>query len=189
MPSTTTMTSNRAFGGAHKPKMHTVSGRGIPPEVLVLGKQTRLPGSVCSDELLPAHMLADSESAQGIQFRLQLSRRESARKAFVQTDHDQALRRSILRKSQGKPQKYQPGEWVMVWRQGRGAYADQWTGPMRVVVHENAQTVWTTMAAKLYRAAPEHVRPVSAMEAKEIVILPNEPSTSIIANQLPVHLK
>ena len=136
--------------------------KGYSPEVLVLGKQTRLPGSVCSDELLPAHMLADSESAQGIQFRLQLSRRESARKAFVQTDHDQALRRSILRKTQGKPQKYHPGEWVMVWRQGKGAYADQWIGPMRVVVHENAQTVWTTMAAKLYRAAPEHVRPVSA---------------------------
>jgi hypothetical protein len=162
--------------------------KGYSPEVLVLGKQTRLPGSVCSDELLPAHMLADSESAQGIQFRLQLSRRESARKAFVQTDHDQALRRSILRKTQGKPQKYQPGEWVMVWRQGKGAYADQWTGPMRVVVHENAQTVWTTMAAKLYRAAPEHVRPVSAMEAREIVVLPNEPSTSIIASQLPVHM-
>ena len=31
---------------------------------LVLGKQTRLPGSNCSDELLPAHMLADSESAK-----------------------------------------------------------------------------------------------------------------------------
>ena len=162
--------------------------KGYSPEVLVLGKQTRLPGSVCSDELLPAHMLADSESAQGIQFRLQLSRRESARKAFVQTDHDQALRRSILRKTQGKPQKYHPGEWVMVWRQGKGAYADQWIGPMRVVVHENAQTVWTTMAAKLYRAAPEHVRPVSAMEAREIVVLPNEPSTSIIASQLPGHM-
>ena len=162
--------------------------KGYSPEVLVLGKQTRLPGSVCSDELLPAHMLADSESAQGIQFRLQLSRRESARKAFVQTDHDQALRRSILRKTQGKPQKYHPGEWVMVWRQGKGAYADQWIGPMRVVVHENAQTGWTTMAAKLYRAAPEHVRPVSAMEAREIVVLPNEPSTSIIASQLPGHM-
>ena len=30
--------------------------------------------------------------------------------------------------------------------------------------------------------------PVSAMEAREIVVLPNEPSTSIIASQLPVHL-
>ena len=162
--------------------------KGFSPEILVLGKQTRLPGSNCSDELLPAHMLADSESAQGVQFRLQLARRESARKAFVQTDHDAALRRAVLRKSKGEPRKYLTGEWVMVWRQGKGAYPDQWTGPMKVVVHENAQTVWTTMAAKLYRAAPEHVRPVSAMEAKGIVILPNEPSVSQIAQQLPTHL-
>ena len=163
--------------------------RGFSPEILVLGKQTRLPGSNCSDELLPAHMLADSESAQGVQFRLQLARRESARKAFVQTDHDAALRRAVLRKSKGEPRKYLTGEWVMVWRQGKGAYPDQWTGPMKVVVHENAQTVWTTMAAKLYRAAPEHVRPVSEMEAKGIVILPNEPSVSQIAQQLPRQLQ
>ena len=161
--------------------------KGYAPETLVFGKQTRLPGSNCSDELLPAHMLADSETAQGVQFRLQLSRRESARKAFVQVDHDAALRRSIPRKSQGVNRKYLPGEWVMVWRQGRGAASDQWTGPMKVVVHENAQTVWTTMATKLYRAAPEHIRPVSAMEAKSIVILPNEPSVSTIAQQLPPH--
>ena len=155
----------------------------------MLGKQTRLPGSNCSDELLPAHMLADSESAQGVQFRLQVARRESARKAFVQTDHDAALRRSVLRKSKGEPRKYLPGEWVMVWRQGKGAYPDQWTGPMKVVVHENSQTVWTTMAAKLFRAAPEHVRPVSAMEAKGIVMLPNEPTISQIAQQLSPHLQ
>jgi len=163
--------------------------KGFSPEILVLGKQTRLPGSNCSDELLPAHMLADSESAQGVQFRLQLARRESARKAFVQTDHDAALRRSVLRKSKGEPRKYLPGEWVMVWRQGKGAYPDQWTGPMKVVVHENSQTVWTTMAAKLFRAAPEHVRPVSAMEAKGIVMLPNEPTISQIAQQLSPHLQ
>ena len=162
--------------------------KGYSPEVLVLGKQMRLPGSICSDELLPAHLLADAESAQGVQFRLQLARRESARKAFVQTDHYQAMRRAILRKSQGIIRKYQPGEWVMVWRQGKGAYPDQWTGPMKVVVHENAQTVWTTMAAKLYRAAPEHIRPVSAMEAKGIVILPNAPSVSTIAQQIPHHM-
>ena len=88
--------------------------KGFSPEILVLGKQTRLPGSNCSDELLPAHMLADSESAQGVQFRLQLARRESARKAFVQTDHDAALRKAVLRKSKGEPRKYLTGEWVMV---------------------------------------------------------------------------
>ena len=119
-------------------------------------------------------MLADAESAHGAQFRLQLARRESTRKAFVQTDHDSALRRSILPKSHGNARKYQPGERVMVWRQGRGAYADQWTGPMKVVVPLEFSDGVDNNGRQLYRAAPEHVRPVSAMEAKEIVV-PNVP--------------
>lgn len=40
--------------------------RGYSPEMLVFGKATRLPGSVCSDHQLPAHMLANSELAEGI---------------------------------------------------------------------------------------------------------------------------
>ena len=55
---------------------------------------------------------------------------------------------------------------------------------MKMVVHENAQTVWITLACKLYRCAPEHVRPVTANEAREIPIHSNEPSISAIAQQL-----
>lgn len=39
---------------------------------------------------------------------------------------------------------------------------------MKVVVHENAQTVWVTQNGKLYRHAPEHIRPVNAMEGRHI---------------------
>ena len=62
----------------------------------------------------------------------------------------------------------------MVWKQGNGALPGQWIGPMKVVIHENNKTVWTTMASKLYRCAPEHVRPVTASDA----------STSEIARHL-----
>ena len=87
--------------------------RGYAPEVLVLGKHTRLPGAVCSDEMLPAHLLADSETAHGVAFRRQLAYREAARKAFVTADNDAALRRAMLRRSRPGGQNYAPGEWVM----------------------------------------------------------------------------
>ena len=115
----------------------------------------------------------------------QLAYREAARKAFVTADNDAALRRAMLRRSRPGGQKYAPGEWVMCWRQGRGAQEGFWAGPMKIVVHENSQTIWTTQASKLFRCAPEHVRPVSAMEAKNIPITHNEPSVSIIAQQIP----
>ena len=158
--------------------------KGYAPEVLVLGKHTRLPGAVSSDDLLPAHLLAESGSAHGILFRKQLEYRECARRAFHHADNDAALRKAVLRRSHPMRQDYLPGEWVMIWRDGKGALPGQWLGPMKVVVHENAQTIWTTMSSKLFRVAPEHIRPVSAAETHKIRVLPNEPSVSRIAQQI-----
>ena len=158
---------------------------GFAPEVLVLGKHTRLPGSVSSDNLLPAHLLAESENAQGIRFRQQLAYRETARRAFHSADNDSALRRAMLRRSHPHRGAYQPGEWVMAWKEGLGQTQGYWQGPMKVVVHENQQTIWVTMSSKLYRCAPEHVRPVTAEEARGILQRPAEPSISEIAQQLP----
>ena len=158
--------------------------RGYAPEVLVLGKQTRLPGSVCSDETLPSHLLAEAETAHGIRFRQQLAYREAARKAFHAADNDSALRRSMLRRSHPHRGSYSPGEWVMIWREGKGDYPGSWNGPMRVVVHESQQTIWTTAQSKLYRVAPEHVRPVTALEAQNIQVSVQDNPISVIAQQL-----
>ena len=158
--------------------------RGYAPEVLVLGKHTRLPGSVCSDENLPSHLLAESDTAHGIKFRQQLALREAARKAFHAAHNDSVLRRSMLRRSHPHRGSYTPGEWVMIWREGKGDYPGSWQGPMRVVVHENQQTIWTTAQSKLYRVAPEHVRPVTAVEAQGIQVSSQDNPISVIAQQL-----
>ena len=73
--------------------------RGYSPEILVLGKATRLPGSVVSDDTIPAHLLAESEESQGVAFRKNLQRRELARKAFHEADNASVLRRAMLRQS------------------------------------------------------------------------------------------
>ncbi len=159
--------------------------KGFAPEVLVLGKQTRLPGSVASDHLLPAHLLADSDCAVGLKFRQQLAFRECARRAYHSADNDAALRRAVLRRSNPiRGNLYRTGEWVMVWKQGNGALPGQWIVPMKIVIHENSKTVWTTMASKLCRCAPEHVRPVSAHEAQTIIITPDDQSASEIVKHL-----
>ena len=138
--------------------------KGYAPEVLVLGKSTRLPGAVCSDEQLPAHALADAEHCHGLLFQ-NLAKRELARRAFHMADNDAVLRRSLLRRSRPSRQWFTRGEWVMVWRGGLNA---SWCGPMRVVIHENQQVVWVTQHGRLYRHAPEHIRPVTAIESRMI---------------------
>ena len=140
--------------------------RGYAPEVLVFGKHTRLPGSISSDQNLPAHCLADSETAQGLAFRKQLDMREIARRAFWHADNQASLRRAILRRSRPARKSFVTGEWVMVWKSL--PKPGMWIGPMRVVTHENESTIWLTMSGKLYRAAPENVRDVSAVEAQQV---------------------
>ena len=167
-------------------KTHVASEKGMLRKFWVWGKHTRIPGAISSDELLPAHLLAESETAQGVQFRKQLAMRECARRAFHHADNDAALRRSILRRDRPGTSAYSPGEWVMIWRAGKGGLSRSMDdGPMKIVVQENTQTIWSTSASKLFRSAPEHVRPVTAAEARDIPISHHGPPVSIIAQQIP----
>ena len=142
--------------------------KGYSPEILVFGKSTRLPGSLCGDDQLPAHCLADNDNAQGIAFREHLLLRETARKAFHQADNDATLRRAVLRRNRPSRQMYSTGEWVMIWRMVQNQHS--WCGPMQVVTQDGQHTTWATMGGKLFRSAPENVRPVSAYET---TLIPN----------------
>lgn len=54
----------------------------------------------------------------------------------------------------------------MIWRK-RGESIGNWQGPMQVVAQESSRLIWVTMGSKLFRIAPEHVRPVSDVEEAE----------------------
>ena len=139
---------------------------GFSPEVLVFGKGIKVPGSVTSDDTLPAHILANEESGQGLRFRTQLAMRESARKAFHSADNSAALRRAALRRNRPDRGNYQPGEWIMFWRSNENQKG--WVGPATVVQQDGRSSVFCLYLGGLIRAAPEHIRPVSAVEAQLI---------------------
>ena len=132
---------------------------GYSPEIMVFGKQSRLPGSVLSDASLPAHTAAIQENAElsAEEFRTQLKLREVARKAFHTADNSNALRRAMLRRSCPSRGQYSKGQWVMIWR-STGPLKQSWIGPHRVIVQDENHTIWTTQAGRLYRSAPENVR-------------------------------
>jgi hypothetical protein len=39
-----------------------------------------------------------------------------------------------------------------------------WSGPLQVIIQEDQRVVWVTQGNKLYRIAPEHLRPLSAVQ-------------------------
>ena len=158
--------------------------RGFAPEVLVLGKHTRLPGSLSGDSQVTSHLLAESESQQGIQFRENLARREAARKAFWEADNHAAVRRALLRRTRPNRGTYQAGEWVMMWKKIDPSKGN-WIGPARTITQEGTHTVWCTMSGRLYRCSPEQIRPVSAFEARQV----SESTAPFVAQSLLNQIK
>ena len=141
--------------------------KGYTPEILVLGKSRPLPASNCADHPEPAHFSAENNTPEGIAFRQQLWQRECARKAFVDADNSEKLRRAFLRRQRPHRGHFSSGSFVMFWRPGRGEAASQWIGPARVIIQESDHIVWITHSSKVYRVAPEHIRWLSEREASQ----------------------
>lgn len=137
--------------------------RGYPPEILMFRKGTRNPASVMNDEERAAHEMALRPHAEGLRFRAELECRERARRASAAVDNDQTLCRALNSHSRPTCGQYSAPEWVMLWKR-RGEAADPWEGSMQVIVQESDMVIWVTKGSKLYRAAPEHVIPLSAVE-------------------------
>ena len=156
--------------------------RGYSPEILVLGKSRHLPVSNSDDDMGSSSwfdnqpdqvggMPVDSEIRQ---FQSNLDRRECARKAFISADVDQKIRRAYLQRSRPMRQSHEVGSWVMYWRNGKGNVPGQWSGPARVMLQDNQNTIWLSHSSRLFRCAPEHVRSLSTRETEDI-IKPTDP--------------
>ena len=145
--------------------------KGFTPEQALLGKARSLPGSLTADEQSGAHLLAESESPEGLRFRESLQRREQARKAFVMADNDSACRRALLRRSRPGAVEFSQGDWVLYWKRNRGnirAERGRWHGPAQVITVEQHRVIWLSHGGYLIRASPQHLRPASLREYRAL---------------------
>ena len=141
--------------------------QGFSPEQIVLGKSTRLPASLTSDETLSAHAMSLGNEPESEHFRRALEQRTLARKAFLQSDNEQAIRRAMLRRSCPVRGPFQPGQLVMYWmKRGKGTRLEtgRWHGPAKVIQQEGQSIVWVSHLNKILRCPPESLRPASLRE-------------------------
>ena len=161
--------------------------RGFSPEMIVPGKSARLPASNMSDTEITAHSLAEAETLEGLSFKELLARRETARKACHEADNHAAIRRATLRRSRPARDQYAPGEWVMMFRPHANIPSQgAWFGPLRVMNPGDKHNIWATVGGKIFRGAPEHVRPVSACEARQIPELSQDEPRTITSDLEPI---
>ena len=148
-------------------KNSLVRHSGFAPEQIVFGKSLRLPGSVASDEDLTAHALAEGADLESEAFRQKLDVRCKARRAFLEADNSQALRRATLRRSNPVRGPFEAGMWVLYWVKKSSPNrlaAGRWHGPAKVVCREGSSIVWLAHGTNIIRAAPENLRPASLRE-------------------------
>ena len=141
--------------------------QGYSPEQIVLGKAVSLPASICSDENLSAHSLALGNDQDSERFRRHLDQRSRARRAFLLTDNDQALRRALYRKSRPTRGPFLPNQLVMYWMKRNKSSRHEcgrWHGPAKVILQESNSGVWISHMDRLFRCAPESLRPASLRE-------------------------
>ena len=153
--------------------------QGYSPEQIVLGKSTHLPASLTSDENVGAHSLADGDTPESEQFRRHLDIRSQARKTFLVVDNNQAIRRALLRRTCPMRGPYEVGHFVMYWvrnpkvsRLGGG----RWHGPAKVVCVESPSALWISHADRLFKVAPESIRPASLREWNQMTAIQQPPS-------------
>ena len=70
-----------------------------------------------------------TEQGDTSRFQQNLARRITARKAFIDADHDSKVRRAIQRRSRPDRDVFEVGQYVMFWRSGKGVKEGNWNGP------------------------------------------------------------
>lgn len=101
--------------------------------------------SVSSEGSEASNESALRDPSEGVQFRLAI--REAARKAFCEVDHTQSLRRAVRQRSRPQRTIFHPRDWIVARRK-----------------EKCKNFVWAVLGNKLFRAAPVHARPLSAVE-------------------------
>lgn len=167
---------------------------GYSPEQAVLGRTRRLPASICGDEDFTAHSIDNSSGTRSEEF-LQMQIRTSARKALLDADNSQAIRRALNRQSRGQEHPWKCGELCKVWNKRKSPNMlekGRWTGPCQIVMEESRTIVWVTRMNRLLRVARENLRPVSIREFNKVAMFHqncDEKRLQEMANQLKLQLK
>ena len=91
----------------------TPAAGGFSPTQWLLGRQIALPGDLAQERLAPVHL----DGPAG--FETLLQRRTSAKRALLQADTDQKLRRALLRRYEGINLPLEVGQLAYFWRDAR----------------------------------------------------------------------
>lgn len=153
-------------------KNSMIQSYGYTPHQHVFGKNPEVPADLLSE---PLHVVPATASLSDDAIARTQAVRTAARKAVVETQDDQALRRAYSARPRLN-QQFQPGDLVAYWRcqkyqQGHVILGGQWYGTA-VVIGNVGKNYVIAHRKQIFRAAPEQLRHATS-EEKTLVTTPN----------------
>ena len=156
-----------------------VNHDGHSPHQRVFGQQARIPGMVYGGEdnlhvgVNSGYLAGDASFVRSVQMR------QEARKAFIDADSEDRIRRAVERRTRPERGPFYPGCKVYVWRPGRkkedgSSVAWFWRGPGTVIGSSGHDKVWVSFGTKVLKCSPEQLRRLRAEDEASIRLIPQE---------------
>ena len=151
---------------------------GYSPNQRVFGKDPRLPGFVYgggeeSNVVVNSGFLAGDPS-----YVKSMEIRRAARKAFIEHDHEDRVRRAIEHRTRPERGPFIPGCKVYVWRPGNlkasGDRSYYWKGPGTVIGNSDSSRYWVSFGSKVLKCSPEQLRRLTDSDEAAVKLVPKE---------------
>ena len=151
---------------------------GYSPNQRVFGKDPRLPGFLYgggedSNVVVNSGFLAGDPS-----YVKSMEIRHAARKAFIEHDHEDRVRRAIEHRTRPERGPFVPGCKVYVWRPGNlkpsGDRSYYWKGPGTVIGNSDSSKYWVSFGSKVLKCSPEQLRRLTASDEAAVRLVPKE---------------
>ncbi|CAE7199062.1 RE1 [Symbiodinium sp. CCMP2592] len=142
---------------------------GYSPYQHVFGRDIRIPGMITTDyDPVVNSSLVEGESV----FERRMELRKAARRAFVDADSEQKIRKALEHRTRPERGPFEAGQMVYFWRKSRFESKCHWHGPAVVIGKSGQSKVWVAKGTKVYRCCPEQLRRLSPEQEATIRLLP-----------------
>ena len=135
---------------------------GFSPEQWVWGRDARIPADLIDGS---GDIASHDAVLHDKPFSRRVLLRTAARRAFMEMQNDNGLRKALLGRTRVKPASYAPGDLAHYYRKGNGygVKTGTWRGPAVVVGHQGVNH-WLAHGGFTQLVVPEHLRPADPEE-------------------------
>ena len=151
---------------------------GYSPNQRVFGKDPRLPGFVYGGGEDVNVVVNSGYLAGDPSYVKSMEIRHAARKAFIEHDHEDRVRRAIEHRTRPERGPFIPGCKVYVWRPGNakpsGDRSYYWKGPGTVIGNSDSSKYWVSFGSKVLKCSPEQLRRLTDSDEAAAKLVPKE---------------